>query len=295
MNELEPRSRALLALARQADDPSRVERAENRRRLGQKLAALGVTAAALAHSPTVSAAALGATGVASVSLTKTLVSGVLVGALVGGIAVGMVHLIAPRDPPEATTPSAPPGASPPARVRPLDAARGPEAASMIARTTATETDTLPRSEATSPAPPATDGATRPPLAEAPAPRTGAPKRPGPPQEAPTERISPALVGSLPPAPALEGERIAPDLGEALRVLAQVQTELTAQQATRALAELDGYAARAPSGPMEEERRAMRIVALCQLGRPQGQQDAQTFLVQRSNSPLAARVRSACGR
>lgn len=282
MTELEPATRALLALARGDDDPSPAERAENRQRLGTRLAALGVTASALAKTPALSAASLGAKGAGSASLAKVLCTWFALGAVVGGVVQGSVVALGPS--------IRPAGTSDPTRAQPS----GPR--SIQSHAPARCSEVAPRG--------AEPKVSRKPFAEG---ATSALKRnsqrPAPSTRAvgvnlavASDRIGAEASDSLPPAPQpLATERVAPDLSEALAVLARVQGELRSGRAIRALAELDGYAERAPNGPMEEERRAMKLVALCQLGRRQGFDDAQHFLTHTAGSPLAARVRAACTR
>ncbi len=280
MTELDPRTRALLMLASQADDPTEGERAGNRQHLARRLVALGVTASALAKAPALSAATLPAKGVVGGSLSKVLLTWFSVGALLGGVVEGAVIVSTGDRAPVVETHSAP-------AVKP----RGEPASGRGVR---------PGVEIVPPTPldpdvPKPNSAGDPPILSS---REGGTTRgPEPLQEGSAPAESPSgspAVGVPPPSLAKEPDRLAADLRQALQVLALVQSELVASRADRALAELERYAAAVPDGPMEEERRAMRIVALCQLGQKRGVTEAQRFLAERAGSPLITRVRGACG-
>jgi hypothetical protein len=63
----------------------------------------------------------------------------------------------------------------------------------------------------------------------------------------------------------------------------------------ALQALEQHAALYPRGALAQERRALRIIALCQLGqRAAARQARERFLSEAPRSPLAAQIRRACG-
>jgi hypothetical protein len=86
----------------------------------------------------------------------------------------------------------------------------------------------------------------------------------------------------------------PSLQDQLERLRAAQLELRAGHGDRALALLDDHFAGPGTGALEEERRAARVLALCQLGRlDEAHAEAARFLKTSPSSPLAARVREAC--
>jgi hypothetical protein len=104
-----------------------------------------------------------------------------------------------------------------------------------------------------------------------------------------EASAPVPNASAPPRPA------SPDQLEAeLGLLRAAQRELAAGNADRALELLDAHQRGFENGAMGQERRAARVIALCQAGRvAEARAEAARFLQQSPRSPLAARVRSAC--
>jgi hypothetical protein len=96
----------------------------------------------------------------------------------------------------------------------------------------------------------------------------------------------------PPAPAtapLERSTLADET----RLLREADRALRGGSPETAIALLDEHAQRFPDGVLAPERSAERMVALCQLGRADAS-TATRFLANRSSSPLAARIRQACG-
>jgi hypothetical protein len=62
----------------------------------------------------------------------------------------------------------------------------------------------------------------------------------------------------------------------------------------ALAQLDEHARQFPDGALAPERRAARILILCDAGETsRARALAKTFLREQAASPLAARIRAAC--
>lgn len=88
------------------------------------------------------------------------------------------------------------------------------------------------------------------------------------------------------------------LAEELSLLSQAQAALRAGQQARALSLANEHAARFPRGVMSEERMGVAALAQCELAKGQPEeahrQQARRFLELAARSPLAARVRKACG-
>jgi hypothetical protein len=99
--------------------------------------------------------------------------------------------------------------------------------------------------------------------------------------------APPTVASA-PAPT---ERSA--LAEETRLLREADRALRAGNAETALALVDEHATRFPDGVLAPERSAERLIALCQSGKSDAAAAAR-FLAGRASSPLAARVKQACG-
>ena len=86
------------------------------------------------------------------------------------------------------------------------------------------------------------------------------------------------------------------LSDEARALAEVQRALREGKNARALTMVEGQQQRFTTGALGQERQAIKIVALCALGRvAEARSLAERFLLQAPRSPLAARVRMACER
>lgn len=106
-------------------------------------------------------------------------------------------------------------------------------------------------------------------------------RRSPPAAAPT-----AEVADLRPVEPLDRE---------LRVLRQAQDDLRAGLPAQALRRLQDFDRRFGAGSLGQERQAVAAIAQCQASPgPAAQARAQAFLRSTPESPLVARVRSACG-
>jgi hypothetical protein len=83
----------------------------------------------------------------------------------------------------------------------------------------------------------------------------------------------------------------------IAALREAEEALRAGQPDRALRALDRYeTAGTPSGALEEERRAARIIAACASNpNDRARAEQERFLRERPTSPLAARVREACSK
>jgi hypothetical protein len=101
--------------------------------------------------------------------------------------------------------------------------------------------------------------------------------------APAEDVAAAVGVGSPPSPELALIRAA-------------LTSLRDHDSAQALRLLDEHAARYPSGAFGTERQALHVVALCAAGRhEEGSRERAQFLKTAGDSPIAARVRSACPR
>jgi hypothetical protein len=87
----------------------------------------------------------------------------------------------------------------------------------------------------------------------------------------------------------------PDVEGEVALLAEAQKALAAGNPARALQFLDEHATTYPRGALGPERGVVRVVALCKLGRfAAARRDAAAFLNEDATSPLADRIRAACG-
>jgi hypothetical protein len=267
MNDLGPEARSMLEAARSAGAPTRADRERIKHAVLLRVATLGAMS-------TVSTAAGGA--VAITLATKVTVAALTV-AVLGGGSVSLWAWKAHTAPPAASFRAAQPHAA--RRTPPAPAARPvvvPEAPAAV--------------EEPGPGPLAPE-----------APAAGEEPRPKPlPLEVrrrevvrnearPTETASAPVVESVPaPSPALDS------LDPELTVLRQAQEDLRAGLPAQALRRLAEYDRRFGKGTLNEERRAIGAIALCQAHPgPAAQAQAERFLRAAPQSPLVGRVRSAC--
>ena len=116
-----------------------------------------------------------------------------------------------------------------------------------------------------------------------------PKQPEPRATAEGSASPPARAWISPEVPS---EDTSPHLADEVEALREAHTALREGRAGEAMEVLDQDAA--PSSGLEQERAAMRVFALCRLGKTQeAQRQAKAFLAQWPKSPHAARVRTAC--
>jgi hypothetical protein len=100
--------------------------------------------------------------------------------------------------------------------------------------------------------------------------------------------APVIERTVAPSPALDS------LDPELTVLRQAQEDLRVGLPAQALRRLAEYDRRFGKGTLNEERRAIGAIALCQAHPgPAAQAQAERFLRAAPQSPLAERVRSAC--
>jgi hypothetical protein len=156
----------------------------------------------------------------------------------------------------------------------------------------------PRAEPTTttvvaPAPPArsvSSEATVPETAIEPAIERAGPLPPTPPPVSTSarERRAPSAVPSV-DAPAAAGT-----LTEELALLERARIELGRGRPTDALALVAEHAREFPRGQLQEERLALRIIALCDAKQlAQGRGEARAFLSAHPEAALAGRIRAAC--
>jgi hypothetical protein len=95
-------------------------------------------------------------------------------------------------------------------------------------------------------------------------------------------------------PAPSAERNAPPLAEEVRLLKDAQQAVKSGRPAAALAALAEHQRRFPRGQLALERSAVRISALCALGRKaEAQRAAAAFLEHHAGSALAEQVRASC--
>jgi hypothetical protein len=264
MTHLSPDARALLDAARHADDPTTTDRARVRSdvflRIAQGAAVgggLGVASAAAASGGTAAGT------LSSGMLFKTIVFALAVLAASGASMSGHGH--AEAAPTAAIVEDAAEEPTPPV-------AAAPEAVAV-----ASEPVAVPEAR------------WAPPLEVPPA------DAPPPVQVAPA---APSAKVALAPKTAAPAAEHADDLDALLQETAMITAARVAVREGRtadAMTILDQHAREHPNGQLGRERTAVRILALCQSGdSARGRAEAAPFLASAGNTPLAARIREACG-
>jgi hypothetical protein len=307
MNKLPPEALELLEEARRAEHapPAALER--NLKALHGSLvfSGLGIASGAEALDGAVNAAALKSTAPAA-KVATTLFAGksakILLASVVLGGAVGGAQLIdAPKVERHARTQQVAVGAPAlqasnqqpaeqvaPERVAPADDGLAPvndapaldavaQPAPSTQRVTRTQTSRTPRARSL-------------PMGE---------------RLASTAQASSVVAESSPASPAVEPavqpekaptepEAEAPKLASELDLIDGALLRLRAHDGDAALALLGEHRLRFASGKFVTERQALRVLALCELGRTrEGRAEKAAFLARSSDAPIAARVRRAC--
>ncbi len=264
MDELSPAARALLDDARDLDGPTPADRDRNRRALVAALASGAGLAASTVASSTAAATTTAATATTAaaggLSLGVKIAAVALVAVAVGGTALVVVPSEDPPAPRAAV--EAPARARDPdiLRPRPAPSASTPEVAAPV-EPAPVDDALLPASE---------------PVAQEAVEATPAPRV----RHVPATRREIAVADST--------------LSEELVLLREAQRALQAGRASEALGYLGDHAQRFPSGVLEEEREAQRVVALCRADRAaEARALAARFLRERPTSPLRGRVGDAC--
>lgn len=197
---------------------------------------------------------------------------------VGGAALAPAPVAAPL-----VAPAAPGAAS--ALARPAVPARASTAAPAL----------VPRAvSARAPTGSAVARAPRPAVASVASPSSGAvdPGRHDPARNMEDRPVGSTQEGPTPPAARVEG----PDPEPELRTLREARDDLRAGRPASAYRRLEDFSRQNPGGMLAQERSALSAIALCeaQPGRA-AEARAAEFLRRSPESPLAARVKSACAR
>jgi hypothetical protein len=94
----------------------------------------------------------------------------------------------------------------------------------------------------------------------------------------------AAVAAATPADGLQAE---------LALVRAAHDSLRAGKPEVALESMEQHRRQFPNGALAEERDALRVSAICALGRSDAASEAQTFLANHPGSPFVARIRDAC--
>lgn len=113
---------------------------------------------------------------------------------------------------------------------------------------------------------------------------------------PETTLEPRQVAPVAPRAALSNveKPSAPDpLAAELVLIERARQGLRNGQPSQALAALAEHRAKFEHGVLAQERAALRALALCSLGDPQGKAEAERFLERNPGSPLATHLRTGC--
>lgn len=198
----------------------------------------------------------------------------IVGAVVA-TTVGTVGVIATRDGDTRR--------DPPAAVR----------APVVAAAAHEETQPLPPATLPATPPVATQVVATPPvIATAPVEVIATPPSEAAPSKARTSR--PAAPASEQPRSATPPKAMRPSLDSERALIDAINLALGRNDAAEALAQVREHASRFPKGTFAEDREALRVVALCRLGRAaEAERARKSFLSRWPSSMHTARVRAAC--
>jgi len=307
MRPLEDEERALLELARDADDPSDEDRARVRAALAQRLGAvagLGTAAgaglaASVGSSAKAAVAVTGAGGGVGAAATSGAVAGgtlavkligvaVVAASAVGGGAAAVHH--ARHTPVALTAPAHSITHRRHASDLPLPLAQGGLEGRGEGQplSGAVRAEDVPHPAPAAPASPRGRGKDLPlPLGQGGLEGRGEGQPPALPPAHSAHRAS--ITPSLPSTPS---RPTLPTLADEARLVHEGVAALRAGEASRALTLFDAHAALYPRGALAEERAAERVLALADLGRAaEARAAADEFLRAHPASPLAARVRA----
>ncbi|WP_438042253.1 hypothetical protein [Sorangium sp. So ce128] len=294
MDELGAGERALLNALRDEDEPTDDDRRRTRAAVWARLGLAGTAATAVAVSAE-SAGAAGsasagaaahAVGPAAASMAASASTAVAQGAaitllgapmkiglaaLVVGLATGAaLYFPTPGEAPDAQR----------AQEEAAGAAEAPRAAHAAAPSSAPSDGTPASAEASASS-----------KGDAPE-ASGAPADPS---AAPPAAAAARATASRTPRAAAAAKQGSEGLDAEIALLRDAQQALQAGQFAQALSKLDEHASRYPRGVLSTEREASRAIALCRSGRaPSGRAIAARLLAKSPGSPLATRVRAACG-
>ena len=111
---------------------------------------------------------------------------------------------------------------------------------------------------------------------------------------PSAALSPQAIATGSARDAVPSASAAAPTGESeARAILVAKRKLESGQAREALRALEEHERIHPHGTLSEERDALRVVALCSLGLPEGQEERSRFLRNHPVSPYVERVRAAC--
>jgi hypothetical protein len=259
MSELSQEARALIDSVSKLDDPSAEDRARVKQRLALQLGAAAFTAAAVTQV----AGGAGSGWFASAKAGLWGTAGKL--ALCAGVLGGAVAIGWPDGQPERRRTPPPQHSAPPSSAAPerTAAAQAPAAPS--------ETPEIG--------------------VQAPDPSAAAPAAPSAVKPSAVKRT--AAAGKKAQAPAPRAANEPSPLALELALLADAQAALRDGQPERALALAAQHRERFPAGVLREERLGIEVLSECDLGRKDPAHGA-AFLRAAPDSPLATRVRKACG-
>lgn len=286
MSELGPEARALIESTRDGDDPSELDRARLRNRLGVALAAAATTAAVSAAAPAAATSVTASAATASATATKAAIGAQVaagaqavvatsVTAKIGVAVTVAVISVAGSGVVLKNELSAPVGArEPAAQVAPRSAR---------AKRRATPEPIAPKVIA-APAPEAPAVLAEPQLPVVEAPVINAAKL-----AAPKPVLRPKVSE---PAPATD--ELPPSMHTEIQLLSFAQGALRERDYDRALSLLADHATRFPNGVLALERDAVRAITLCSAGSvASGRGAAEALAARIAGTPLAARLERAC--
>jgi hypothetical protein len=275
---MSPDARELFDAGRAGVDPSSEVRARVRATLIERLG----PAAAMATVSIGASASAGAGAGGGTALLKVVSLCALGGALLGGGYTAVHRLstreivVTPGEPAAVARPQAV-AVSPMSPVSPQPA-QGPMAVEAPPLAAAPATPSRPRLPTTTaqshagPPPGARDD-----TAASPADRQA---------NAPRSSSSGSGVGAVAPVDGLQAE---------LGLVRAAHDALRAGQPAVALERTEEHRREYPDGALSEERDALRVCAICALGRSDAETEAQAFLASHPSSPFVTRIREACPR
>jgi hypothetical protein len=105
---------------------------------------------------------------------------------------------------------------------------------------------------------------------------------------------PSLATSAPALPPSSAASLASSLSEESRLLQRAERALAAENPEIALASVGEHAAHFPAGTLREERLAVEVLALCELGRvEEARSRARAFVRAAPRSVLVPRLERSC--
>jgi hypothetical protein len=280
MNDLGPRARSLIDTLLEVDEPSALDRARVRAKIDVRLPA---AAAAGTVAATVSGKAGAGAGIAAGTAAG---GGAASGGLVAGASLAAGKLVLAV----AIT-----GASVTAGVGAYRASQSTPAAPQ-----SLATKIAARSAVSEPVPARAPGAVAP--SPSATPRSAPAELEPQPERSSSDRAPGETVASVraagperhEPGPAARALPNRDSVRDEAALLAAARAAITNGDAPLALERLDEHTVRFPSGVLLEERRVLRVLALCASGRAsEARSAAAAFMADSPRSPLVSSVRNAC--